>query len=89
MMYSYIKFSDETEISFSQIIKKDNKDTIQVHFKRPKEYAFDTARCELPSYNWIKKEGYSKEEIDMFTKFLEYNAHLLFKYSREGGIKIA
>ena len=74
MMYPYMKFEDETEVTFSQIINKDG---------------VDTARCELPSYKWIIREGYSEEEIKKFTEFLEHNAHLFFKYAKEGGIKMA
>lgn len=89
MMYPYIKFEDETEVTFSQIIIKENIETIQVHFERPTESGFDSARCELPSYKWSKNEGYSEKEIEEFKVFLENNAHLFFKYAREGGIKIA
>lgn len=89
MMYPYIKFEDETEVTFSQIIMKDNIETIQVHFERATESGFDSARCELPSYKWIKNEGYSEKEIKEFEIFLENNVHLLFKYAKEGGIKIA
>ncbi len=89
MMYPYMKFADKTEVTFSQIINKDGVDTVEVHFERPTDDGFDSARCELPSYNWIIKEGYSEEEIKKFTEFLEHNAHLFFKYAKEGGIKIA
>lgn len=89
MMYPYIKFSDETEVTFSQIIKKEENEIIEVHFERPTEKGFDMARCELPTYNWIIKEGYTQEEIENFQKFLEHNAHLFYKYAKEGGIKIA
>ena len=89
MMYPYIKFDDETEVTFSQIIKKEEKEIIEVHFERPTENGFDTARCKLPSYEWIFIEGYNAEEIKYFTEFLEHNVHLLYKYSKEGGIKIA
>ena len=89
MMYPYIKFADETEVTFSQIIEKDNIETIQVHFERATEAGFDSARCELPSYTWINIEGYSENEIKEFEEFLRHNAHLLYKYSKEGGINIA
>lgn len=88
MMYPYMKFEDETEVTFSQIINKDGVDTVEVHFERPTDNGFDSARCELPSYKWIIREGYSEEEIKKFTEFLEHNAYLFFKYAKEGGIKI-
>lgn len=89
MMYPYIKFADETEVTFSQIIIRDETETIQVHFERPTKKGFDMARCELPSYTWIKKEGYIEKEIKEFEEFLKHNVHLFFKYAKEGGIEIA
>lgn len=89
MMYPYIKFEDETEVTFSQIIKKEEKEYIEIHFEKPIENGFCTARCELPTYRWIKIEGYSEEKIKEFEKFLKHNAHLFYKYAKEGGIKIA
>lgn len=86
MMYPYMILSDETEILHSQII---NENTVEVHFERPTEEGFDVARCSLPTYEWIKREGFSDTEIEIFEKFLRSNAHLLYKYAENGGIKIA
>ena len=47
------------------------------------------ARCELPSYQWLKIEGYSQKEIAFFEELLHNNAHLLYKYAENGGIQIA
>lgn len=89
MMYPYITLADETEIVHSQIIEKNGEKSIEVHFERPTEDGFDMARCSLPSYKWIKRDGFSDEEIEFFEKLLHNNAHLLFKYAEIGGIKIA
>ena len=89
MMYPYMVFADGTEVNHSQLIDKDGKQTVIVHFERPTEKGFDTARCELPEYRWIKKEGYTAEEIANFETFLQHNAHLLFKYAASGGIHFA
>jgi hypothetical protein len=80
---------DETEITHSHIIEKNEIKEVEVHFERPAEHGFDTARCSLPTYTWIKREGYSDEEIIKFEEFLRSNAHLLYKYAENGGIKIA
>ena len=81
--------SDETEIVHSQIIEEDGQKKVFVHFERPTEDGFDSARCELPEYRWVSREGFSDEEIQMFEKLLESNAHLLYKYAANGGISIA
>lgn len=89
MMYPYLSFSDGTEITHSQIIENNDHKNIEVHFERPTENGFDSARCRLPEYEWVKREGYSDAEILKFEKFLRSNAHLLYKYAANGGISIA
>ena len=89
MMYPYMVLSDETEITHSHIIEKDDIQQVEVHFERPTEEGFDTARCVLPAYTWIKREGFTDKEIAKFEKFLRCNAHLLYKYAKNGGVKIA
>ncbi len=63
MMYPYIVLADGTEIVHSHILEEIGEKCIDVHFERPTEDGFDMARCSLPSYNWIKREGFSDEEI--------------------------
>lgn len=89
MLYPYITLADETEILHSQLMERDGKQTIEVHFERPTDTGFDTARCVLPDYKWIKCEGYSQQEIDFFAELLRNNAHLLYKFAANGGIGIA
>lgn len=89
MMYPYMTLADETEIVHSQIIEENGVQKVVVHFERPTEDGFDSARCELPSYKWIIKEGYSDDEITMFEQLLHSNAHLLYKYAASGGVQIA
>lgn len=89
MMYPYMILADETEITHSHIIEDDGVQRIEVHFERATEDGFDTARCRLPEYEWIKREGYSDDEITAFEQFLHSNAHLLYKYAATGGVHIA
>ena len=89
MMYPYMTLSDETEIVHSQPIEDKGIKKVIVNFERPTDNGFDSARCELPEYKWTEKEGYSDEEIAFFEKLLHSNAHLLYKYAANGGIKIA
>lgn len=89
MMYLYMILSDETEINHSQIIEENGEKRVEVHFERPTNDGFDTARCSLPTYTWIKRSGFTDDEIRKFELFLQSNAHLLFKYAEQGGIKIA
>ena len=88
-MYPYITLADETEIVHSQIMEDNGIQTVEVHFERPTEQGFDSARCVLPSYQWKFKEGFSSEEIAFFEEFLRHNAHLLYRYAAQGGIHCA
>ena len=58
MMYPYMTLADETEIVHSQLIEEDGKQKVIVHFERPTEDGFDSARCELPDYKCILRDGY-------------------------------
>lgn len=89
MMYHYMTLADETEIVHSQIIEKNGIKTVIVNFERPTENGFDSARCELPEYKWVEKEGFSEQEIKFFEELLHSNAHLFYKYAESGGIHIA
>lgn len=89
MMYPYMTLQDETEIVHSHIIDEDGKQKVIVHFERPTEEGFDSARCELPDYKWLFIKGYSKEEVNFFEQLLHSNAHLLYKYAANGGVHIA
>lgn len=86
MMYPYMILPDETEIVHSQIIKEDGKQKVIVHFERPTEDGFDSARCELPDCQWLFKEGYSDEEIKVFEQLLHSNAYLFYQYTLNGEI---
>jgi len=90
-MYPYVKYSDGTEVMFSNIyIDKDKKECIDVHFERPAQNGFDSVRIKLPTYEVTVWEGnYTKEEIEFFKKVVENNSDLFYKYAKEGGLKFA
>ena len=90
MLYPYIEFADGTEVTHSQIVEQDGVAKVCVHFERPTDSGFDSARCELPSYEWTQWEGdFTPEEREKFERFLKRNAHLLYRYAASGGIKVA
>ena len=89
MMYPYIELSDETLITHSDLLDNNGTTTIEVHFERPTEAGFLSARCILPTYHWKFNEGFNKQEIAFFEEFLQNNAHLLYRYAEQGGIHCA
>lgn len=86
MMYPYMTLADDTVISHTQPLDKNGVTCVEVHFERPTDNGFDTARCELPSYTWLRRDGFSDEEIYKFEEFLRHNARLIFRFANEGGI---
>ena len=89
MIYPYITLADGTEIVYTNVFEEDGLQKVEVHFERPTDDGFDSARCELPDYHWLYNEGFSEDEIAFFTRLLENNAHLLYRYARTGGIQMA
>lgn len=89
MMYPYITLADETEITHSQVIDVDGNQIVEVHFERPNENGFDSARCVLPAYQWKFFEGFTTAEMEFFNEFLRSNAHLFYRYAAQGGIHCA
>lgn len=89
MLYPYMTLADETEILHTGIKEVDGEQHIEVHFERPKYGGFDTARCSLPEYKWVIRDGFTDDEMKFFNEFLIHHAHLLFKYAQSGGINCA
>ena len=91
MMYPYVKYSDNTEVMFSDIyLDNDEKECIDVHFERPTKNGFDSVRIKLPTYEVTIWEGkYTEEEIEFFKKIVENSSDLFYKYAKEGGLKFA
>ena len=89
MMYPYITLADDTEITHSHLIEREGTQSVEVHFERPTEDGFISARCVLPSYEWKFNEGFQPHELALFDEFLHHNAHLLYRYAAQGGIQCA
>ena len=91
MVYEYVKYPDETLVTFSDIREKDNGDKyIRVCFERPTDHGFDTVIFELPSYNILERVGhYSNEEVAFFKQVVEHSAAYFFETARVGGTQSA
>ena len=89
MLYPYIKLGDGTEILHTQIIEEDGMEKVEVHFERPIEAGFMSARFVLPTYELIVRDNVSDEELAFFKELLEHNAHLIYEFAKTGGVNIA
>ena len=87
MMYPYMTFNDDTEITHSEM-KPDGQ--VKVYIETPDlKDGFHNAVCWLPSYTWENINGYSDAEISHFQKIIQDNAHLIIEFSQEGGFQNA
>lgn len=83
MLYPYMKLADETEVVHSHLIKQDGTEKVIVHFERPTENGFDSARCELPDFRWVLQNGYSDAEISDFEELLRKNTLQIWEYASD------
>ena len=86
MMYPYVKYSDGTEVLFSNIYIENGQECIDVHFERPSKNGFDSARIKLPTYEVTVWEGnYTDEEINFFKQVVEHSSDLFYKILQRFG----
>ena len=82
MMYPFMTLDDGTEIVHSEM-HDDN--TVCVCCERPIDGGFKTAYCTIPGYKWHDVEVYSQTELEDLTSFLKSVAHLIVRFSKNGG----
>ena len=82
MMYKFMELPDKTEITHSDM-RADG--TVKVCIEQPVADGFKTAYCELPRYRWFDVDGYSQAELSEQRKTIESLAHLIIRFSRNGG----
>lgn len=83
MLYLYMTLTDETEVVHSQLIEQAGTKKVIVHFERPTENGFDSARCELPAFRWVLKNGYSDTEISAFEELLKSDYQQIWDSARK------
>ena len=83
MMYPLITLEDKTLITHSHLKEENGIKIVDVHFERPSNACFDSARCRLPTYEWIIRDGYTDDEIALFERMCRDGAHILYKYAEQ------
>lgn len=87
MMYPFLTLDDDTEIVHSEM-QPDG--SVKVYVEKPDEKdGFHSAYCILPDYRWEDVSGFSPEEIRHYQDIIESTAHLILRFSREGGFENA
>lgn len=83
MMYPFMTLDDQTEIVHSEM-RSDG--TVKVYMEKPDaKDCFHSASCILPSYSWQDVEGFTQEEIARYQQVIVSTAHLILRFSQEGG----
>ena len=83
---SFYDFKHGTEIVYSSPIRNGNQEQVRVQIETPVENGFKSATCILPGYLWTNN-GYSEFEMASLKELIKSAAHLLIRFSREGGIE--
>ena len=87
MMYPFLTLDDNTEIVHSEMLADGR---VKVYMEKPDEKdGFHSAICYLPGYEWQDISGFTQEEIDRYHKIIESTAHLILRFSQEGGFDSA
>lgn len=87
MMYPFLTLDDQTEIVHSEM-REDG--TVKVYMEKPDEKdCFHYATCYLPEYRWNDVFGFTESEMIHLRDVIESTAHLILKYSKEGGFENA
>ena len=87
MMYPFLTLDDQTEIVHSEM-REDG--TVKVYMEKPDEKdCFHYATCYLPEYRWSDVFGFTENEMSRLRNVIESTAHLILKYSKEGGFENA
>jgi len=84
MIYPYVTFPDDTEVTFSNV---QDDGSVKVYIETPIQGGFKNGTCILPGYSWVSVEGYSDREIQRWDRFLRNNAHLILTLAAEGGFE--
>ena len=83
MMYPFLTLDDSAEIVHSEM-RPDG--TVRVYVEKPDAIdCFHNASCILPGYLWQEVNGFSAAELSRYEEVIRSTAHLILRFSQEGG----
>ena len=87
LIYPFLTLDDGSEIVHSEMLEGN---IVKVYIEKPDERdCFHHATCYLPSYEWEDVFGFSEEEMNRYLEVLQSTAHLILRFSQEGGFDSA
>ena len=79
----YITLNDETEITYSDIKRKDGKEYITISFETPCEDGFKSMSINYPFDGIHNIVGYTEKEISELKHHYDVSAHSAFQFAKE------
>ena len=86
MVYPFMTLNDGTEITHTDIMLIDGKETVKVYIEQPVDGGFNSCECVLPGYKWTNIEGFNEVEIEHLKDIIKSTAHLIIRFARQGGL---
>lgn len=87
MIYPFLTLDDGTEIVHSEMLRNGK---VKVYVEKPDaKDGFHNATCFLPGYEWTDVNGFSETEVCRYQEIIESTAHLIIRFSQEGGFNNA
>ena len=84
-MRHYYSTVDDIVLTFSNIEKLNEFDSITVFFERANKNGFDFAEGKLPNNIFDKSYGFSEDELMELENYLMKNSFLIWEIAREQG----
>ena len=85
-MYHFMLLEDEITVKHSNILGDGENKSVEVYFERERGNEVESARCSIPSYEWILRDGFTDEEIQVFTEIIKEKTLSIYKYAEGGGL---
>ncbi len=87
MMYPFMMLDDGTEITHSEM-SPDGR--VKIYVEKPDEKdCFHHVTFFLPDYIEEERFGFSSEQVAQYLDIIRSTAHLILRFSQEGGVDCA
>lgn len=85
MLYPFLTAPDETEISYSEILHKNDKPEVRVYVEKWDDIrrAFNSLELYLPSGRITKCEGFSEEEAQKNIQHIMHLKDIIWEHAEE------
>lgn len=86
MLYQFVSLPDETEISYSEIMKNQlGQDTVRMYIEKWNDVSrdFDYVEFYLPDFNITKRHGFSDDVIQEHMRHIRHLQNVVWECAME------